>query len=329
VHLTSSPVDWYAARAAGIVAYVLLTAVVALGLALAGRARSTRWPRFAVEDVHRFGGLLVGAFITVHVVTIAIDSWLPFTLTQLLVPLTAAYRPIWTGFGIAATELLIAVAITNHYRRRLPYRFWRRAHYANLAVWAGATVHGIGSGTDRSAPWMIALMSAAVALVAACGVWRIGHARLPARALGAAVAGAALLVGAAVPAAALGPMRAHTRTWNADSFDAQLTGQILVQQGAGTGIVSMSGLGTGGQRAFVRADLLLGSSGGQSALQATSLQIEYLPSGLRCHGRITQVRGTGFDGSCTMPDGAMRSVSADWTLDAGDSLHGTLQVRPA
>ena len=37
MHLTSSPVDWYAARAAGIVAYLLLSSVVLLGLTMALR----------------------------------------------------------------------------------------------------------------------------------------------------------------------------------------------------------------------------------------------------------------------------------------------------
>ena len=32
MHLTSNPIDWYAARAAGVVAYVLLTVVVSLGI---------------------------------------------------------------------------------------------------------------------------------------------------------------------------------------------------------------------------------------------------------------------------------------------------------
>ena len=125
MHLTSSPVDWYAARAAGIVAYLMLTAVVTLGIAMAGRApgrRWRRWPMFAVEDVHRVGGLLVGSFIALHVVTIAIDSFLPFSLGQLAIPLTAGYRPIWTALGIVAAELLLALAVTNHYRRRIPRR---------------------------------------------------------------------------------------------------------------------------------------------------------------------------------------------------------------
>ena len=66
--------EWYLARASGIVAFVLLTIAVVLGLTLSGRAKLPNWPRFAVEDVHRFAGLLAGSFIVIHVSTIAIDA---------------------------------------------------------------------------------------------------------------------------------------------------------------------------------------------------------------------------------------------------------------
>ena len=59
-------VDWYAARAAGVVAYLLVSASVALGFSHAGKERFERWPRFAVEDVHRFAGVLAGTFISLH-----------------------------------------------------------------------------------------------------------------------------------------------------------------------------------------------------------------------------------------------------------------------
>ena len=63
MHVTSSPAIWYAARASGVAAYVVLSLVVCLGLTLGGKAQSRRWPRFSVEDVHRFGGLLVGSLL--------------------------------------------------------------------------------------------------------------------------------------------------------------------------------------------------------------------------------------------------------------------------
>src|SRR5215469_15495185 len=177
MHVSSSPAIWYAARASGVAAYIILSVVVCLGLALGGKAQSRRRPRFSVEEVHRFGGLLVGSLIGVHVLAIAADSFLPFSLTQLLVPFTSSYRPLWTGLGIAAAELLLALAITNHYRRRLPYRFWRTAHYLNFAVWTFASLHGLMAGTDRGAAWLAILYGVSVATVVMLLLWRFGGRR--------------------------------------------------------------------------------------------------------------------------------------------------------
>ena len=47
MHLTSSPVDWYAARAAGIVAYVLLTVVVSIGISRTACAAALPFRRSA------------------------------------------------------------------------------------------------------------------------------------------------------------------------------------------------------------------------------------------------------------------------------------------
>ena len=322
MHLTSSPIDWYAARAAGIAAYVLLTAVIVLGMSMSARApgrRWRRWPMFAVEDVHRYGGLLVGSFIALHVATIAIDSFLPFTLTQLVVPLASRYRPIWTGLGIAAAELLIALAVTNHYRRRLPFRWWRAAHYANFAVWTAATLHGLGSGTDRNAPWMLAIYVIAVGLVVTVLAWRMA-ARLGRPVLTGGRVALMVAAGAAVVLAlALGPLRLHQKAWNASEFHDRLSGRILQQSGAGVALVSMTGVGTGDQSVLVRADLLVS----QSSLRATTFQLEYLPSGAVCEGTVTRVHSFGFTGTC-QTSGSRRTVDASWRLAPSGRLSGRL-----
>lgn len=325
MHLTTNPVDWYAARAGGVVAYVLLTLVVVLGLSLAGKRKLKIWPRFAVEDVHRFGGILLGAFITIHVVAIAIDAYLPFSLASLVVPLVSRYRPLWVGLGIIAAELLVALAVANHYRRRLPYRFWRRAHYLNFAVWGAATVHGLGTGTDRSSWWLLAITAVGVALVCGAAVLRVLRFRpvpsLRYAPLGVAVVSAALVVGLG-----LGPFRFHPRPWNAVSFSEPLRGEVLQNLGTTKGLVSLAGNGVGSQPVLVRADLLIGNSG----LLSTVFQMEYIPSGLSCRGHVTSVRDAGFDATCRMPAGAQRSVTASWVL--GDSARisgGTISVRAA
>ena len=317
MHLTASPIDWYAARAAGIAAYVVLTIVLALGLTMSGKARSSKWPKYAVEDVHRFGGLLVGFFVGLHVLTVAIDSYLPFSPVQVLVPLTATYRPLWTGLGIAAAELLVALALTNRYRRRLPYRFWRRAHYLNFAVWTAATLHGLGSGTDHTAPWMLMLYALSAATVCGLLLWRAVRPRA------VVVAGAAAV---AVVAVLLFPAQGgkHRRLVNAARFREGLTGQILADRGVSRAVISMAGTGRGRQNVLVRADLLAGVNG----LEATSLQLEYLPSGALCRGDVTHVESFAFRGTCRMPGGARRAVSASWQLLDGQSLRGTLESRP-
>jgi len=163
---------WYTARAGGLLAFALLTASVVLGLALAGRARLRHWPRFAVEDVHRFTSLLAGTFVGIHVLALLPDTYVPFSLAQILVPGTASYRPLPTALGVVAVELLAALAVANHYRKRLPYRFWRRAHYLNFAVWALALVHGVTSGTDSGTLWAVTLYAVAAGSVAGLVVWR-------------------------------------------------------------------------------------------------------------------------------------------------------------
>lgn len=328
MHLTSNPVDWYAARAAGIVAYVLLTVVVAIGISLAGRApgrgRWRRWPMFAVEDVHRAGGLLVGTFIAIHVLTIAIDSFLPFSLGQLVVPLASTYRPLWVALGIVAAELLLALAVTNRYRDGMPRRWWRAVHYANFAVWATATLHGMGSGTDRSAPWMMAVYPASVAAVTGAVAWRLSAAgRLPSRLQPAGMLSASGAAALVVLGLLAGPLHAHPRPWNAAAFTDTLAGRIVQQSAVTRAIVSMAGQGTGRQDVLVRADLLVAPG----RLETTSFRMEFLPSAAICTGRVSAVRRLGFEARCQMPDGARRRVHAQWELKGSARLRGVLDVR--
>jgi methionine sulfoxide reductase heme-binding subunit len=175
-------VAWYSDRAAGIVALVLLTGGVCLGIALAGRARSTRWPAFAIEEVHRYLGFLTGAFIGLHAFAILVDSYVPYSLTQLLVPGTAATRTIPVAAGVVSAELLAALALTNRYRKRLTYAFWRKAHYLNFLVWILALGHAITAGTDSDRPWAAYLYGTCAAAVSGLLAWRILLGRPQARA---------------------------------------------------------------------------------------------------------------------------------------------------
>jgi methionine sulfoxide reductase heme-binding subunit len=163
MHLSSSSALWYSIRASGVVAYVLLTCTVLVGVGLAGKVRLTRWPRFTVDALHRYLGTLFWVFLGVHVLTTAVDSYVKLSITDIVIPFASSYRTTGLGLGIVATELLLALAIVNRLRDKLSYRFWRRAHYLNFAVWVASTLHGVYTGTDS----LVLLYATAIMLVTA------------------------------------------------------------------------------------------------------------------------------------------------------------------
>ena len=308
MHLISNPVDWYTARAAGITAYVLVSAVVILGVTMASGRQLARWPRFAIEEVHRLAGILVGSVVVLHVAAVALDAYLPFPLASVFVPGVSSYRPLWIAFGIVAAELLLAIAITNHYRNRgVRYDVWRRVHYLNLAVWLGATLHGLGTGTDRGSAWLLSIYTVSAACVATAIAWRFLKVRR--LALLGGVGTAAIVV-----AVATGPLHVSPRPWN--SADANFSGPLsgIVDRRVDDVLytaVMVEGVGGGDQQVWVRADFLVRLHRG---VRGSSFVMEYLPNGRRCRGSITQVMdsGFGFRARCSTASGLGRIVEVHW-----------------
>ncbi len=171
---------WYLARGTGAVSLVLLTASVVLGVLGPLRVSAPRWPRFAVDTVHRDVSLLVIVVLAVHIVTSVLDSFAPISLTASVIPFVSSYRPIWLGLGALAFDLLVALAITSLVRRRLGYARWRAVHWLAYASWPVAVLHGLGTGSDTKLWWMLALTVACTAVVVAAVAVRIARAH-PAR----------------------------------------------------------------------------------------------------------------------------------------------------
>jgi sulfoxide reductase heme-binding subunit YedZ len=319
VLVASSALTWYLARASGVVAYLLLTGVVVVGIALAGKV-TVRWPRFAVVDVHRFGSLLVGVFIAVHATTLALDTYLPFTPIQLVVPFASHYRPLPTALGIVAMEMLAAIAITNVVRKRLPYRFWRRAHYITLAVWVAATAHGMTVGSDRGSLWFSSLYFASIAAVLTALTVRVSP-RLRRYGLGRLALAPAVVALVAVLTLGSAPGRAsaHPPT----SFEGQLTARVSNRAGQALAMTSVSGSAAETNRRLVfRIDLL----GAGQQVTATEIQLRYAgKEPAACAGTVTQLDTSGFVGTCRFGDGTSQIVQASWK-PTGNDLTGQLHL---
>jgi sulfoxide reductase heme-binding subunit YedZ len=162
----STQVLWFAARASGVVAWALAASSVVWGLALSTRVLGGR-PRPAwLYDLHRFLGGLALVFVGVHVLAVLADSYVHFSLLDVLVPLAGDWHPLAVAWGIVGLYLLLAVELTSLARAGLPRGLWRRVHYASFAVYAATTVHGLTAGTDARSPAFLVANALVGALVA-------------------------------------------------------------------------------------------------------------------------------------------------------------------
>lgn len=189
---TSTTPLWYTTRATGFAALILLTASMALGLLSATGYRRPGWPRFVTLGLHRNLTLLALVFTVAHVLTSVLDSFVSIPVQDAVIPFVGSYRPFWLGLGAVAFDLMIALTVTSLLRTRMRLRAWQLVHVTAYLCWPVAVLHGLGTGSDTQARWVLALTIACVAVVACLTLWRV--ARIwPARPL-AATAGAVVIV---------------------------------------------------------------------------------------------------------------------------------------
>jgi DMSO/TMAO reductase YedYZ heme-binding membrane subunit len=139
---------WDIARAGGILSWALAALAVISGLQLSTRLLRRPAPAWML-DVHRFLGGLAVAFLGVHIVGLAVDQYIGFSLGDLFVPFASPYKTAAVALGVLAMYLLLAVELTSLLMRRLPRRHWRAIHLSSYVVYATATLHGLTAGTDR------------------------------------------------------------------------------------------------------------------------------------------------------------------------------------
>ncbi|MHB1469312.1 MAG: ferric reductase-like transmembrane domain-containing protein [Solirubrobacteraceae bacterium] len=167
---------WYLTRATGAVAMLLLTLVVALGVADVRRLSSPRVPRFLIDALHRNAALLAVLFLAIHIITTVLDGFAPISLIAAFIPFTSSYRPLWLGLGTVACDLLIALVASSLLRRQLGHRAWQAIHWCAYACWPFALIHGLGTGSDAKSGWLLALTVVCTAAILSAVAVRIWHA---------------------------------------------------------------------------------------------------------------------------------------------------------
>jgi DMSO/TMAO reductase YedYZ heme-binding membrane subunit len=348
---------WYVTRASGIVALLLLTASVLLGVANTTRWKSTGWPRFIVYGLHRNVTLLAVAFTGIHVVTTVVDSFAPIGLLDAFVPFLSPYRPFWLGLGAVAFDLLLALVLTSFLRRRIGTRAWRAVHWLAYASWPVAMLHSLGTGSDARAGWLLFLGVACGATVLAAVAWRLLRSRdaapgiRAAALLGTVGALAGLLVWTAegplqkgwaaragTPATLLArtartPVAhvttTHAATLPSGEFTADLRGRITEHRAdRGLVVVSLDGSASGGFRGRLHV-ALRGFPLDGGGVQMTDSVVALLPKGAPAwsSGTVTGLEGTRIDSEIST-GGRSVHVSIDLRIGSAQTFTGSLTGLP-
>jgi hypothetical protein len=150
----ASRLPWYLSRAAGITAYLLLTATTVLGLAIGTRIADRWLARPVVFALHEHLAWLGLAATGLHLGALLGDSYLPFRLDDLFIPFAAPYRPGAVALAVLALYLSAAITGSFYVRAQIGQRAWRVLHMASFGTYALATAHGILAGSSTPQPWM-------------------------------------------------------------------------------------------------------------------------------------------------------------------------------
>jgi len=145
--MTTLPIAWLVARAAGLVAFGLLTLSVWLGLAMSTRLLGSKRQK-SLLGLHRTLAWTGLSMIGLHMGAVLLDPVLHFGLAAALVPFAAPWKTGAIAAGVVAGWLSLALASSFRLRKWIGQKGWRRLHYASFGAFALSLGHALLVGTD-------------------------------------------------------------------------------------------------------------------------------------------------------------------------------------
>ncbi|MCW3034500.1 MAG: hypothetical protein QOK19_697 [Solirubrobacteraceae bacterium] len=184
---TGTHLFWLTSRAAGIVALILSSISVCVGLLMSGRLRRERGTDLRV--MHEALSLATLAALAVHGLSLIGDGYLKLSVTDVALPLASSYKTFWTSTGIIAFWALALLGLSYYARTKIGVQRWRRLHRFAALAWVLGIVHSLGEGTDAGQAWFLAMTAVVVlpALALLAARW-LTSSRKPAAPRGQAIA---------------------------------------------------------------------------------------------------------------------------------------------
>lgn len=140
---------WILGRATGVTAYLLLVALVLMGITLSHPHRAVRG-RSATKRMraHVALALLALATMVLHVVVLATDRFAGVGWVGSLLPMHAQYRPVAVTFGVLGAWVGLLAGLSAGAAGYLPLRLWFPLHRIAAISFVLILLHGIFAGSD-------------------------------------------------------------------------------------------------------------------------------------------------------------------------------------
>jgi hypothetical protein len=144
---------WILGRAAGITSYLLLVALVLMGLVLSHPA-SSMWRRPSAATrirTHVSLSVFTLVFTALHIVVLATDKYAGVGWWGAFVPMGASYRPLAVTLGVIALYAGLAAGLTAALAGRISARVWWPIHKVAIVSMVLVWLHGVLAGIDTPA----------------------------------------------------------------------------------------------------------------------------------------------------------------------------------
>lgn len=160
--LSEFPIYWLLIRVSGVVAWILLTAVVLWGLILKTRILGKSIKPATTYNFHLKVGSAALLALAIHLVALTLDPFMNFSVSQLLIPGTSQWRPIPVSMGVISMWTLLSSSFFGRTRTKfgkLGKALFNYSHKISFMAWPLATAHYIFAGTDALKSWSVFLLA--------------------------------------------------------------------------------------------------------------------------------------------------------------------------
>lgn len=178
---------WYITRAAGIVAAVLLVLLMLSGIGLVTGYTFRFLEPLTAWAAHRAIGLSFLVAVIIHIVALLFDTYVPFSIAQVLLPFLSSYRPVtihgihfgslYVAYGVFAFYGVLLIIVTSlKWVDKKPHT-WKLVHILSYLVAIFIFFHALYLGTDLTHGFFRTLWVIAGIVMGLAALYRLGRAR--------------------------------------------------------------------------------------------------------------------------------------------------------